>query len=49
MYMMRRSHRSVAVRVVLTMAAAVTLGSCATKGDLRNLQTEIRMLAARHL
>ena len=47
MYMMRRSHRSVAVRVVLTMAAAVTLGSCATKGDLRNLQTEIRMLAAR--
>jgi len=47
MYMMRRSHRSVAVRVLLTMAAAVTLGSCATKGDLRNLQTEIRMLAAR--
>ena len=47
MYMMRRSQRSVAVRVVLTMAAAVTLGSCATKGDLRNLQTEIRMLAAR--
>lgn len=47
MYMMRRSQRSVAVRVMLTLAAAVTLGSCATKGDLRNLQTEIRMLAAR--
>lgn len=47
MYMMRRTHRSVAARVVLTMAAAVTLGSCATKGDLRDLQREIRMLAAR--
>ena len=47
MYIMRRTHRSVAARVVLTMAAAVTLGSCATKGDLRSLQIEIRMLAAR--
>ncbi len=47
MYIMRRTHRSVAARVVLTMAAVVTLGSCATKGDLRDLQTEIRMLAAR--
>ena len=47
MYMMRRTQRSVAARVVLTMAAAVTLGSCATKGDLRNLRIEIRMLAAR--
>ena len=47
MYMMRRTQRSVAARVVLTMAAAVTMGSCATKGDLRSLQTEIRTLAAR--
>jgi tol-pal system protein YbgF len=47
MYMMRRMQRSVAARVMLTMAAAVALGSCATKGDLRDLQTEIRSLAAR--
>ena len=47
MYMMRRTQRSVAARVVLTMAAAVTLGSCATKGDLRDLQTEIRSMSAR--
>ena len=45
MYMMRRTQRSVAARVVLTMAAAVTIGSCATKGDLRDLRTEIRVLA----
>lgn len=47
MYMMRRMQRSVAARVLWTVAAAVTLGSCATKGDLRDLQTEIRSLAAR--
>jgi tol-pal system protein YbgF len=47
MYTMRRTQRSVAARVVLMMAAAVTLGSCATKGDLHDLQTEIRSLAAR--
>ncbi len=47
MYMMRRTQRSVAARVVWTMAAAVMLGSCATKGDLRDLRTEIRSLAER--
>ena len=47
MYMMRRAQRSVAARVVLTMAAAVTLESCATKGHLRDLQTEIRSLGVR--
>lgn len=51
MYMMIRKQRFVAVRAVLALAAAVvltvTLGACATKGDLRDLQTEIRALAAR--
>jgi tol-pal system protein YbgF len=51
MYMMIGKQRFVAARVVLTLAAAVTLtvtlGACATKGDLRDLQTEIRALAAR--
>ena len=47
MYMMRRTHRSVAARVVVTMAAVVTLGACATKGDLRDLRTEIRSLGMR--
>jgi len=47
MYVVRGAQRSVAARVGLTVAAAVTLGSCATKGDLRDLQTEIRVLAAR--
>ncbi len=47
MCMMRRTQRSVAARVMLTVAAVVTLESCATKGDLRDLQTEIRLLAVR--
>ena len=36
-----------AARVLLTMAAVAVLGGCATKGDLRDLQTEIRSLAMR--
>jgi len=38
---------STAVRVLLTAAAVLMLGGCATKGDLRNVQLEIRALAAR--
>ena len=36
-----------AARVLWTVAAVSVLGGCATKGDLRNLQTEIRSLAVR--
>lgn len=36
-----------AVRVLLTVTAVLMLGGCATKGDLRNVQLEIRALAAR--
>jgi tol-pal system protein YbgF len=38
---------STAARVMLTAAAVVSLTGCATKGDLRNVQMEIRALAAR--
>lgn len=38
---------STAARVLLTAAAVVLMSGCATKGDLRNLQTEIRALSAR--
>lgn len=38
---------SAAARLLLTAAAVVMLGGCATKGDLRNLQLEIRALALR--
>ena len=51
MYMMIRTERSVAARVLVTVAAIVTLGGCAMKGDIRDLQTELmselRALAAR--
>ena len=36
-----------AVRVLLTMAAVAMLGGCATKGDVRDLRTEIRVMAVR--
>lgn len=36
-----------AARAFLAAAAVVALGGCATKGDLRNVQMEIRALAAR--
>ncbi|NJD20852.1 MAG: tol-pal system protein YbgF [Gemmatimonadetes bacterium] len=39
--------RPAAARAFLTLAAAASLGGCATKGDLRNLRLEIRSLAAR--
>lgn len=38
---------SAAARVLLTAAAVLMVGGCATKGDLRNVQLEIRALAAR--
>lgn len=44
---MKSRHRSLAARVLVTAAAVVTLGGCATKGDLRDLQMELRTLAAR--
>lgn len=44
---MRRTIPIAAARVLLTTAAVAVLGGCATKGDLRNLQTEIRSLAMR--
>ena len=51
MYMMRRKGRSPAARVLAAVAAVITLGGCATKSDIRDLQTEIagelRTLAAR--
>lgn len=43
---MRRIDRSAAARV-LVATAAVMLGGCATKSDIRDLQSEIRALAAR--
>jgi tol-pal system protein YbgF len=44
---MNRSARSTAVRLLSAAAAVVLLGGCATKGDLRNVQLELRALAAR--
>ncbi len=44
---MRRTNFIPAARVLLTTAAVLVLGGCATKGDLRDLQTEIRSLAVR--
>ena len=41
MYMMIRTERSVAARVLVTTAAIVTLGACAMKSDIRDLQTEL--------
>lgn len=42
MCMMRRDRRSAAARALGALAAAAVLGGCATKGDIRALQTEIR-------
>lgn len=41
----RGSSRS--ARALLALAASLSVGACATKGDLRNVQLEIRALAAR--
>ena len=43
---MRRG-RSTAARVIATMAGVAVLSGCAMKGDIRDLQVEIRALAAR--
>jgi tol-pal system protein YbgF len=42
MYMMRCNRRTSAARALGVVAAAVVLGGCATKGDIRALQTEVR-------
>lgn len=42
-----KSKLHAARRGAVTLAAASLLGGCAMKGDVRDLQTEIRMLAAR--
>jgi tol-pal system protein YbgF len=44
---MRRTRSSTAARAFLAMAAVSTLGGCAMKSDVRDLQTEIRTLAIR--
>lgn len=38
---------SPAIRLLFTVAAAVSVSGCATKGDLRNLRLEIQAMAAR--
>lgn len=45
--MMNRNLRNTAARLACAAAAVALLGGCATKGDLRNVQLEIRALAAR--
>ena len=47
MYMMTDRVRYPAARAIFAMAALVALGGCATKGDIRNLQTELIALSAR--
>lgn len=42
MCMMRRNARLPAARALGAVAAAVVLGGCATKSDIRSLQTELR-------
>jgi len=42
MCMMRRNGRTSAARALGVVAAAVVLGGCATKSDIRALQTEVR-------
>lgn len=44
---MKMRKDSAVARLLLAAGAAVILGGCATKGDLRNVQLEIRALAAR--
>jgi len=44
---MNRTDRSTAVRLLFVAAAVVFASGCATKGDLRNVQLEIRALAVR--
>jgi tol-pal system protein YbgF len=42
MYMMRRNRRASVACAFSALAATVVLGGCATKGDIRALQTEVR-------
>jgi tol-pal system protein YbgF len=44
---MRRTRSLAAARFLTGAAAAFVLGGCATKSDIRDLQTELRALAAR--
>ncbi len=44
---MRRTQIVPAARVLVTLAAVGMLGGCATKGDIRSLQTELRAVGAR--
>jgi tol-pal system protein YbgF len=44
---MRRTDRFAAARVLGTLAAVLMLGGCATKGDIRDLRSELRDLAVR--
>lgn len=45
--MMRRPDHTAAARVLGTVAAAIMLGGCATKSDIRDLRSELRDLAIR--
>ena len=47
MYMMMKRKTAAAARALSTLAAFVVLGGCAMKGDVRDLQDEIRSLALR--
>jgi len=44
---MRHTVRFAAARVLTTTAAALTMGGCATKADIRDLRTDLRDLAMR--
>ena len=44
--MTRKRSFSTAARAILAVAAVSTLGGCAMKSDIRDLQTEIRALTA---
>ena len=47
MLMNRRTVRSTAARALVAMAAFVTVAGCATKSDIRDIQTELRSIAVR--
>ncbi|MDE3005536.1 MAG: tol-pal system protein YbgF [Gemmatimonadota bacterium] len=47
MHIMKSTFRMTTVRVLATLAVAVTFSGCAMKGDIRLLQEELRAIAAR--
>ena len=47
MHNMKSTFRTTTVRVLATLAVAVTFSGCAMKGDIRLLQEELRAIAAR--